>query len=230
MRPCFAHVDQPTSLKRASVIQARASIKGTGVESAERKCGPQRTNFQRKSEHRCLEKFLNKVLSKLRQFVNIVKGKIMQNRNNTLVVEVKRLSPNATVPTCSHFGDAGLDLYASEDFFIKTGETAVVKTDLAVGLPVGFYGKVEDRSSLAALGLRTGAGVIDSGYTGEVKIVIHNINNTNDSSYRGQGYQIKKGQRIAQLIVQSVVPVRLVEVQTFDNSERGSNGFGSTGR
>lgn len=154
----------------------------------------------------------------------------MQNRNNTLVVEVKRLSPNATVPTCSHFGDAGLDLYASEDFFIKTGETAVVKTDLAVGLPVGFYGKVEDRSSLAALGLRTGAGVIDSGYTGEVKIVIHNINNTNDSSYRGQGYQIKKGQRIAQLIVQSVVPVRLVEVQTFDNSERGSNGFGSTGR
>lgn len=154
----------------------------------------------------------------------------MINRSGALVVEVKRLSDAATVPTSSYHGDVGLDLYASEDVFIKTGETAIIKTDLAVGIPMGFYGKIEDRSSLAATGIRTGAGVIDAGYTGEVRVVLHNLNNKNNSNYKGQGYEIKKGQRIAQLIIQSVVPIRLLEVQSLDNSDRGNGGFGSSGR
>ena len=154
----------------------------------------------------------------------------MLDRFGSLVVEVKLLTKDATVPTSSHFGDAGLDLYASEDVFIKTGETGVIKTGLAVGIPQGFYGKIEDRSSLAAAGIRTGAGVVDSGYAGEIKIVLHNLNNDNESNHLGRGYYVKKGQRIAQLIVQSVVPVRLVEVETLEASERGANGFGSTGR
>lgn len=154
----------------------------------------------------------------------------MIDRAGALLVEIKRLSDLATLPTSAHFGDAGLDLYASEDLFIKTGETAIVKTDIAVGIPRGFYGKIEDRSSLASMGIRTGAGVIDSGYNGEIKVVLHNLNNKTDSNYRGQGYQIKKGQRVAQLIVQPVVPVRLLEVQMLDPSDRGTNGFGSSGR
>ena len=83
---------------------------------------------------------------------------------------------------------------------------------------------------MASAGLRTGAGVVDAGYNGEIKVVLHNLNNKNESSYRGQGYQINKGQRIAQLIVQPVIPVRLTEVEKLSNSERGLNGFGSSGR
>ena len=146
------------------------------------------------------------------------------------VIEVKRLSNTSQAPTSSHSGDAGLDLYANEDVFIKTGETATIRTGISLGIPKGFYGKIEDRSSLASTGIRTGAGVVDSGYNGEIKIVLHNLNNKNDSGHLGHGYQIRKGQRIAQLIVQSVIPVRLVEVEALETSERGANGFGSTGR
>lgn len=147
-----------------------------------------------------------------------------------MAVEVLRLSDSATLPSSAHLADVGLDLYSDEEVFIKTGDTAIVKTGVALGLPLGFYGKIEDRSSLASMGLRTGGGVVDAGYNGEIKIIIHNLNNTNDSTYRGQGYQIKKGQRIAQLVVQPVIPVRLMEVESLQSSERGTNGFGSSGR
>lgn len=152
------------------------------------------------------------------------------NRSNTLTVEILKLSNSATVPSSAHLSDVGLDLYSDEDVFIKTGDTAIVKTGVALGLPFGFYGKIEDRSSMASMGLRTGGGVVDAGYNGEIKVIIHNLNNTNDSTYRGQGYQIKKGQRIAQLVVQPVIPVRLTEVENLQSSERGTNGFGSSGR
>jgi dUTP pyrophosphatase len=152
------------------------------------------------------------------------------NRSSSPIVEVMRLSSAATLPTSAHLNDVGLDLYSNEDLFIKTGETAVVGTGIAIGIPNGYYAKIEDRSSMAAAGLRTGAGVVDSGYNGEIKIVLHNLNNTTDFSHKGQGYQIKKGQRIAQLIVQPVIPVRLAEVERLNVSDRGSNGFGSSGR
>lgn len=152
------------------------------------------------------------------------------NRSNILTVEILKLSNSATLPSSAHFADVGLDLYSDEDVFIKTGNTAIVKTGVALGLPLGFYGKIEDRSSMASVGLRTGGGVVDAGYSGEIKVIIHNLNNTNDSTYQGQGYQIKKGQRIAQLVVQPVIPVRLTEVETLQSSERGTNGFGSSGR
>ncbi len=150
--------------------------------------------------------------------------------NDLPVVEVKRLSNTAVVPTSAHGADAGLDLYANEDVFIKIGETGTIRTGVALGIPRGFYGKIEDRSSLALAGIRSGAGVVDAGYNGEIKVVLHNLNNGNESTHLGRGYQIKQGQRIAQLIVQSVVPVRLVEVEALETSERGANGFGSTGR
>lgn len=145
-------------------------------------------------------------------------------------VEVMRLNSNATLPTKAHGGDAGIDLYASEDVFIRTGETVVVPTGIAMNVPNGFYGKIEDRSSLASVGLRTGAGVVDAGYLGELGVVIHNLNNQSESSYRGKGYQIKRGQRVAQIVIQQVTPVLLREVESLENTERGSRGFGSSGR
>lgn len=145
-------------------------------------------------------------------------------------VEVKRFSESAIIPTVAHYQDAGFDLYADDDVFIKEGETAVVPTGLGLSIPSGLYGKIEDRSSLASIGLRTGAGIVDSGYAGEIRVVLHNLNNKTDSTYRGQGYLVKKGQRVAQLVIQAVIPVRLVEVEKLETSERGTNGFGSTGR
>lgn len=154
----------------------------------------------------------------------------ISNRISLPILEIKRLSENATIPTSAHLTDVGLDLYASEDSFIKTGQTAVVNTNIAIKIPSGYYGKIEDRSSMAAAGLRTGAGIIDANYTGEIQVVLHNLNNKTESSYQGLGYKINKGQRIAQLIVQPVVPVRLAEVETLDSDGRGTKGFGSSGR
>ena len=158
----------------------------------------------------------------------------MKNSNDlfseiNLRLEVKKLSESAKLPTKAHATDAGWDLYCDEDALIKVGQTAVLKTGVALGIPSGYYGKIEDRSSLASVGLRTGAGVVDSGYNGEIKIVIHNLNNGNDSTHVGQGYQIKKGQKIAQLVVNPVVATRLVEVEALEDSERGEKGFGSSG-
>jgi dUTP pyrophosphatase len=106
----------------------------------------------------------------------------------------------------------------------------VVPTGIAMNIPNGFYGKIEDRSSLASMGLRTGAGVVDAGYLGELGVVMHNLNNISNSSYRGLGYQVNKGQRIAQIVINPVVPAALVEVEELNNTERGSRGFGSSGR
>ena len=90
-------------------------------------------------------------------------------------LKVKLLSKNAVLPTRNLKTDAGIDLYASEDVFIPQGTTKVVKTDVAIQVPEGMVGKIEDRSSLASKGLRTGGGVVDCGYAGEVKVVIHNL-------------------------------------------------------
>jgi dUTP pyrophosphatase len=150
--------------------------------------------------------------------------------DNVPSVEVVKLSATATIPTRAYTSDAGFDLYADEDIFLKLGETTVVSTGISLNIPGGYFGKIEDRSSLASLGIRSGGGVVDSGYTGEIKVVLHNLNNGSDSNYRGRGYSIKKGERIAQLIVQPSAVVRLVQSEKVEFSERAGNGFGSSGR
>lgn len=144
-------------------------------------------------------------------------------------VKVFKLSPLAKTPTRTNPTDAGLDIYAIETTFIATGKTVVVKTGVAINIPEGFIGKIEDRSSLASKGLRTGAGVVDAGYTGEVGVVMHNLNNTDGASHHGRGYLIEKGQKIAQVVIYKVETPEVEEVSELWSSERGSNGFGSSG-
>lgn len=148
------------------------------------------------------------------------------------VLRVKKLDSAAHIPVRSESGAAGLDLYSSTDVFIPTGATAVVSTGIAMAIPTNFYGKIEDRSSMAAKGLRTGAGVIDSSYRGEVKVVIHNFSSSeaSDPVLMRKGYQIKKGDRIAQLIIQEYDRPIIETVEFLDDTSRGSGGFGSTGR
>lgn len=147
------------------------------------------------------------------------------------LVEVKRLQQDVLVPTKAYAADAGLDIYSNEDVFITEGATAIINTGICLKIPYGYYGKIEDRSGLASIGLKTGAGVIDALYDGELKIVLHNINCNIETNFKGSGYQVKKGQRIAQLILHPVVDVKLIEVQDLklDTNARGGNGFGSTG-
>lgn len=141
----------------------------------------------------------------------------------------------AITPTRSHELDAGLDLYSIEDIFIRQGTTAIVKTGIAINVPANYAGVIWDRSSLASKGLRTGAGVIDYGYSGEIGIVLHNLTNTQDSEHKEfpnlrRGYQIKKGDKIAQLLLQAVEVPILIEVATLWQSDRADKGFGSSGK
>ncbi len=121
-------------------------------------------------------------------------------------------------------GDAGYDLYSIVDCSVAPGQRALVDTGLHLEIPAGFVGLVKDRSSVASAGIHTLAGVIDSSYRGELKIVLANLGVTQ--------YQIRAGQKIAQLLL---VPVHIEAIEYVESpndlsaSARGADGFGSTG-
>lgn len=149
-------------------------------------------------------------------------------------IEVLRLDKNAILPTRNNPTDAGLDIYSLEDIFIEMGTTAIIKTGIAIKVPTGFVLKIEDRSGLGAKGLRTGAGVIDAGYNGPINVVLHNFSSdfirTGEYGHFKLGYQVHKGDRIAQALLYKVETPIVVEVNDLWESERGSKGFSSSGR
>jgi dUTP pyrophosphatase len=138
-------------------------------------------------------------------------------------LRVRLLTPSAKAPTRGSATAAGLDLYCDLDapLILQAGETTLVSTGVAVEIPSGHFGLVKDRSSLAVKGLRTSAGVIDSDYRGEVKVVL-----TNASS---EAREIEPATRIAQMIVMPHASPEVVEVDALDDTERAEGGFGSTG-
>jgi dUTP pyrophosphatase len=138
-------------------------------------------------------------------------------------IEVLRIEPDAFFPTRSHDSDAGLDLYAYEEFRLWDQSRAFVRTGIAVNIPHGYVGLIWPRSGLAAKSIDTLAGVIDAGYQGEILV---NLINHSQGGYMS----FDRGDRIAQLLVQRVELPTLVEVEAFaNNSHRGGNGHGSTG-
>ena len=139
-------------------------------------------------------------------------------------VAVQRLRDDAVVPTQAYSGDAGLDLSACERVVIAPGERAVVGTGLAVAIPEGYAGLVMPRSGLAVrhgLGKVNSPGLIDSGYRGEVRVVLLNTD-------RGEPFTVEPGMRIAQLVIVPVPALEIVEVDELPVSERGVRGFGSS--
>jgi dUTP diphosphatase len=137
---------------------------------------------------------------------------------------VQRLRDDAVVPTQAYSGDAGLDLAACERVVIAPGERAVVGTGLAVAIPEGYAGLVMPRSGLAVrhgLGKVNSPGLIDSGYRGEVRVVLLNTD-------RREPFTVEPGMRIAQLVVVPVPGLEIVEVDELPASERGVRGFGSS--
>jgi dUTP pyrophosphatase len=140
-------------------------------------------------------------------------------------VNVHRLDPKVSLPTPAHPGDAGLDLAAAETVTIKPGERAAVSTGIAVEIPVGYAGLVIPRSGHArrqGITLVNSPGLIDSGYRGEIQVLLIN--------HGGEIVQFDKGDRIAQLIIVGVPSVTWEEVIELGESPRGEQGFGSTGR
>jgi dUTP diphosphatase len=138
-------------------------------------------------------------------------------------VAIRRLRPDAHIPEPAYDGDAGLDLAACDHIALGAGERAVVSTGLAVEIPEGYAGFVQPRSGLAArhgIGIVNSPGLIDSGYRGEIHIVLLNTGTTT--------FSVEPGMRIAQLVVVPVAAVRLVEVDELAASDRGARGFGSS--
>jgi dUTP pyrophosphatase len=139
-------------------------------------------------------------------------------------VRVRRLREEALLPRQAYEGDAGLDLAACERVVLAPGERAVVSTGIAVELPAGYAGFVQPRSGLAArhgIGVVNSPGLIDSGYRGEIRVVLLNTD-------RREPFTVEPGMRIAQLVVAPVASVRLVEARELAASERGARGFGSS--
>lgn len=135
---------------------------------------------------------------------------------------VQKLGPNAITPTRGSAFAAGYDIYASEPITIKAKNKALVSTSLAIAVPLGTYGRIAPRSGLASKHfLDTGAGVIDADYRGEVKVLMFNFSDVD--------YEVKQGERVAQLVLERIVTPEVVEVQNLEASVRGTGGFGSTG-
>ncbi|MFC0863572.1 dUTP diphosphatase [Sphaerimonospora cavernae] len=140
-------------------------------------------------------------------------------------VLIQRLDPELPMPSYAHPGDAGADLYAVRDVELLPGERAVVGTGIAIALPDGYAAFVHPRSGLAArLGvtLVNAPGTVDAGYRGEIKVTLINTD-------AKDAVRLRRGDRIAQLVVQRVAKAAFHEVDRLPGSVRGANGFGSTG-
>ncbi|MBG0830806.1 dUTP diphosphatase [Planomonospora sp. ID67723] len=141
-------------------------------------------------------------------------------------VLIHRLDAGLPLPSYAHPGDAGADLYAAEDVELPPGERAVVGTGVAVALPDGYAAFVHPRSGLAAkhgVTLVNAPGTVDAGYRGEIRVTLINTD-TKDA------VRLRRGDRIAQLVIQKVERAAFHEVDRLPGSARGAGGFGSTGR
>lgn len=136
-------------------------------------------------------------------------------------LKIKKLTQTAKLPTRGHEGDAGIDLYSDGEYLINSGETKAIPVGVALEIPFGYVGLIWDRSSLGSKGLKTLGGVIDSGYRGEVKVLIHNLSQ--------EAYKVEHNHKLAQILIQKVELLEIEEVESLSAAVRGENGFGSTG-
>ncbi len=138
------------------------------------------------------------------------------------MIGVKKLSSAATIPHYAHPHDAGMDLFACESITLLPGERKQIPTGIAMAIPSGYVGLIWDKSGMAAHnGLKTMGGVIDAGYRGEIKVVVHNLSD--------QPYTFLQGTKVAQMLIQPVHQFPFQEVEKLDDTARGEGGFGSTG-
>lgn len=140
-------------------------------------------------------------------------------------INIKILDKSLPVPDYAHKGDAGLDLYSSIDLTLKPFERKLVPTGIKVAIPEGFAGFVQPKSGLAinkGLGLVNTPGLIDSGYRGEINAILINLDSKKE-------IQIKRGDKICQLVIHKIESAEIKITEDLDGTSRGEGGFGSTG-
>lgn len=139
-------------------------------------------------------------------------------------VKIKKIKDNAIVPKYAHRGDAGVDLYSTEDYTLKPGERVLVSTGISMAIPNGYEGQVRPKSGLAVkhgISVVNTPGTVDCEYRGEIGIII--INHGNEE------FKIEKERKIAQMVFNKVEEAEFEEVEELDDTTRGEGGFGSTG-
>jgi dUTP pyrophosphatase len=149
----------------------------------------------------------------------------LQPMSETLHLPIRRMSEDVEIPSYAYEGDAGLDLRASQDCTLKPFQRAFVHTGLQVAIPSGHAGFVLPRSGMASrrgITLVNSPGLIDSQYRGEIMLAVLNVN-------AGETVTIEKGERVAQLVILAIPTVVACEVDVLDQTERGAQGFGSSG-
>jgi dUTP pyrophosphatase len=144
-----------------------------------------------------------------------------------MILKIKKLSPEAKAPTYGSLSAAGADLYALTDgeLAIKSGETKLIHTGIAMQIPDGYVGLIYARSGLATkkgLAPANKVGVIDSDYRGEIMVALHN--------HSGEVQTVENGERIAQIVIAPYLRAEFAESDTLEETERGAGGFGSTGK
>ena len=140
-------------------------------------------------------------------------------------VLIRRIDATVAVPAYAHPGDAGADLVTTVDVRLEPGQRAMVPTGVSIALPYGYVALVHPRSGLAAasgLSIVNAPGTVDAGYRGEIKVLLVNLD-------PAEAVTLRRGDRIAQLVIQRVEQARFVEVDTLPGSGRGDGGYGSTG-
>jgi len=140
-------------------------------------------------------------------------------------LKIKILDNSVPVPEYAHKGDAGLDLYSTIDYVLKPFERKLIPTGIKIAIPEGFAGFVQPRSGLAinhGISLVNTPGLIDSGYRGEIKAIIINLDPE-------KSFEIKKGDKVCQLVILRTEKADLVFKEELEESDRGEGGFGSTG-
>lgn len=135
---------------------------------------------------------------------------------------IKKLYENAKVPTRAHHDDAGIDIYAHGTHIVEPHHTLAIPTGVSMELEKGYVSLVWDKSGVAMKSIKTVGGVIDAGYRGEYKIMVHNLSDV--------PYTFENGDKVAQILIQKVEFPELVEVDELSDSTRGVGGFGSTGK
>lgn len=140
-----------------------------------------------------------------------------------IALKIRRLREDAKIPHYAHPGDAGLDLFSLEDVTLAPRIHRAVPTGIAIEIPDGYVGLIWDKSGLSIThGLKTLGGVIDSGYRGEVLVGIINLSEA--------AYTIRKGEKVAQMIIQKKEAIEVEEFEELSETSRGERGFGSTGK
>lgn len=139
-------------------------------------------------------------------------------------IKIRKLNPEARIPEYAHNGDAGMDVYSCEDCVVNARERKLISTGLSFEIPKGYELQIRSKSGLAlnyGLFLLNSPGTLDSGYRGELKVILFNTGKEN--------YNVKKGEKVAQIILSKYEEAEIEEVSELSETARGNGGFGSTG-